>query len=114
DPEIRSTKTGKTVANFALATNNEWRDSDGEEQRSVDFHRIIAWQGLGENCGKHLRKGSAIYIEGRIHNRSYEDKDKKRQYITEITADRVNFIQTKNTKEGQKVVIEETGELVEA
>lgn len=104
---MRSTTTGKTVTSFPLATNNEWSDDNGERQRTTDFHRIITWQGLGENCGKHLKKGSAVYIEGRIHNRSFEDKDKKRRYVTEITADRVNFIQTKRTKDGEKIGIKE-------
>ncbi len=114
DPEMRSTTTGKTVTNFSLATNNEWRDQDGEMQRTADFHRIIAWQGLGENCGKYLKKGSAVYIEGRLHNRSYDDKEKKRHFVTEVTADKVNFIQTKRTKEGEKVELEETNEAVAA
>ncbi len=113
-PEMRSTKTGKTVTNFSLATNNEWRDEQGEAQRTTDFHKVIAWQNLGEICGKHLKKGSAVYIEGRLHNRSYEDKDNNRRYITEVTADKVNFIQTKRTKQGDKVGLEEAGEPVAA
>ena len=114
DPEVRSTKTGKSVTNFSLATNNEWRDQEGEMQRTADFHRIITWQGLAENCGKHLKKGSAVYIEGRLHNRNYEDKDKKRHYVTEVTADKVNFIQTKRTKDGDKIGVAEQEEAVAA
>ena len=111
NPEMRSTTTGRTVTQFPLATNNEWFDEDGEKQKSADFHRIITWQGLAENCGKHLKKGSAVYVEGRLHNRSYEDKDKKRHYVTEVTADRVHFIQTKRTKDGEKVGIREEEEV---
>ncbi|MBT5016664.1 single-stranded DNA-binding protein [Candidatus Peregrinibacteria bacterium] len=113
-PEMRSTKTGKTVTNFSLATNNEWQNQEGEQQKTTDFHKVIAWQGLGEICGKHLKKGSPVYIEGRLHNRSYEDKEKNRRYVTEVTADKVNFIQTKSTKDGEKVGLKEAGEPVAA
>jgi single-strand DNA-binding protein len=112
DPEMCSTKTGKTVTNFSLATNNEWFDQEGEKQKTTDFHRIIAWQNLGQNCGKHLLKGSAVYIEGRLHNRSFEDKDKKRRYVTEVTADKVHFLQTKRTKDGEKIGIKSEEEVV--
>jgi len=107
DPEMRTTPTGKVVTSFPLATNNEWRDSEGARQRTTDFHRIISWQGLAQICGKNLKKGSAVYVEGRLHNRSYEDKSKTRHYVTEITADNVNFIHIKKEKEGDKVVLED-------
>lgn len=94
DPELRSTPTGKDVASFSLATNKEWRNPEGEMKRSTDFHRVVAWQGLA-NATRILKKGSSVYIEGQLHTRSYEDKDKKRHFITEINADRVNFIQIK-------------------
>lgn len=111
DPEMRSTKTGKTVTNFPLATSNEWMDQEGERQHTTDFHKIIAWQGLGENCGKHLKKGSAVFVEGRLHNRSYEDKDEKRHFITEVTAEKVHFIQSKRTKDGERIGIKEEEEM---
>lgn len=112
DPEMRSTKTGKTVTNFSLATSNEWLDQEGEKQHTTDFHKIIAWKGLGENCGKHLKKGSAVFVEGRLHNRSYEDKDEKRHFITEVTAEKVHFIQSKRTKDGERIGIKEEEEVV--
>jgi len=107
DPEMRTTPTGKVVTSFALATNSDWRDSEGKRQRTTDFHRITAWQGLGTICGKNLKKGSAIYVEGRLHNHSYEDKNKSRHYVTEINADSVNFIRIKKEKEGDKVVLDD-------
>lgn len=114
DPEVRSTKSGKNVANFAIATNNVWHNDDGERQTTADFHRVIAWQGLAEQCEKYLSKGSPVYIEGRIHNRSYEDKDNQRRFFTEITAERVNFIQTKRAKDGEQVMLREEEEPVAA
>jgi len=62
---------------------------------------------LGTICGKNLKKGSAVYIEGRLHNHSYEDKNKTRHYVTEINADSVNFIRIKKEKEGDKVVLDD-------
>lgn len=114
DPEVKATATGKTVTTFPLATHSEWNDLNGERQKNTDFHRIVAWQGLADTCGKKLKKGSAIYMEGRIHNRSYEDGDKKRHYLTEITAERINFIQIKKGKEGDDVSLEESEEKVAA
>lgn len=94
-PELSKTKTGKSVSHFALATNNEWFDSEGVAQRSVDFHRIVAWEGLAQLCEKNLTKGSPVYVEGRLTNRCYESKDKSRRYITEVVADRINILSWK-------------------
>ncbi len=99
DPELRSTKSGKNLATFSVATNAEWKDTNGEKQKRADFHRIVAWQGLGENCAKYLKKGSAVFVEGELHNYSYEDKDKQRRSYTEITAGDVHFLQSKKTEE---------------
>jgi len=92
DPELRTTKSGKDVSSFAVATNNEWFDSDGVQQKSVDFHRVVAWEGLAKLCSQHLKKGSPIYIEGRLTNRSYEGNDKLRHYITEVIANNVHIL----------------------
>lgn len=113
DPEARSTQSGKTLTNFSLATDNQWRDKDGKLQKSTDFHRVTAWQRLGETCEKYLKKGSPIYLEGQLHNRSYEGKDKEKHYTTEITAERVEFLKTTKGKEGEKIMIEETEEMAE-
>jgi single-strand DNA-binding protein len=103
DPELRSTKSGKNLAAFAVATNAEWKDANGEKQKRTDFHRVIAWQGLGVNCDKYLKKGSAVFVEGKIHNHSYEDKEKQRRTLTEITAEDVHFIQGRKPNEAVAV-----------
>lgn len=105
DPQVKSTKTGKQVVNFALATNNEWFDHNGEMQRSVDFHRIVAWEKLADICGKYLAKGSPVLLEGRIVNRSYEGKDKMRHYVTEVVVNNLHLLQWK--KEGNSVEAKE-------
>lgn len=104
DPEARKTKAGKTVVNFPLATNRDWYTQEGEKREETDFHRIIAWQKLGEICCKYIRKGSGIFVEGRISNRSYEDKTGNRKFITEIIADGINILTWRKTEEGTNEV----------
>lgn len=101
DPDLRETTTGKKVANFALATNRQWKNPDGEQKRTTDFHRVIAWHRLGEICGEYLKKGSSIYLEGMIKNRSYETKEGETKYVTEIVAKDVNILTWKKNKDGQ-------------
>ncbi len=93
DLELKSTKTGKSVTSFAIATNNEWFDAEGELMKSTDFHRIVAWDHLAELSSKFLQKGSPIYLEGRLTNRSYEGKDNMTHYITEVVATHVTLLQ---------------------
>lgn len=98
DPELKKTKTGKSVSSFALATNNEWYDSDGQLKRTTDFHRIVAWEKLAEICCKHLKKGSPVYMEGRLTNRSYEGKDKVQYFVTEVVAGSLHILKWETEK----------------
>lgn len=109
DPELRTTKNQKRVTHFALATNNEWFDAEGELKKSVDFHRVVAWDGLAEVCTRHLHKGSPIFIEGRLTNRAYEGNDKLTHYITEVVANNVTLLdwQKEANPESEKVRTEE-------
>lgn len=84
DPQIKVTKSGKSVSSFSIATNNEWYDDEGETKKSADFHRIVAWEKMAELCSNHLKKGSPVMVEGRLTNRSYEGADKNTHYITEV------------------------------
>ena len=87
DPELRYTTSGTAVATFSLATNEAWRDADGNTQERTEWHNIVAWKKLAEICGEWLKKGKTVYIEGRIQTRSYEDKNTgTKRYITEIVA----------------------------
>lgn len=110
NPDLKSTKSGKQVASFALATNNEWYDHDGELQRSVDFHRIVAWEKLADITGRFLSKGCPVLLEGRLTNRSYEGKDKMRHYITEVVVNNLHLLQWK--KENNSVEAKELAETV--
>jgi len=93
DPEIRYTPGGAAVANFTMATSEEWRDKEtGEKQERTEWHRIVAWRRLGEICGEYLKKGSQVYIEGRIQTRDWEDRDGVRRYTTEIIAQSMQML----------------------
>lgn len=100
DPEMRETSTGKPVANFSLATNRQWKDDSGKKINATDYHRVVAWKRLGEVCGEYLKKGSAIYLEGALKNRSYETKEGEKKYLTEIVANNIKFLKLKNDKDG--------------
>ncbi len=86
DPELRSTPGGTSVASFTLATNESWTDKDGTKQDRTEWHRIVVWRRLAEICGQYLRKGSQVYIEGRLQTRSWEDKQGNQRKTTEIVA----------------------------
>jgi len=84
DPELRYTASGQAVATFSLATTEKFKNKGGEQQERTEWHNIVAWGPLAEICGKYLTKGKQIYCEGRIQNRSYDDRDGNKRYITEI------------------------------
>jgi len=87
DPEVRYTSSSVPVATFSIATNESWQDQDGNTQERTEWHNIVTWRKLAEICHQYLRKGSKIYIEGRIQTRSYDDKNTgAKKYITEIVA----------------------------
>src|SRR5438876_12421030 len=92
DPEVRFTQTGSAVANFSIATSEQWNDRDGKRQERTEWHNIVVWGKQGELCGQYLAKGRQVYVEGSIRTRSYDDKEGNRRYITEIIAQRVQFL----------------------
>jgi single-strand DNA-binding protein len=86
DPQLKYTPSGKANVNFNMATNAVWKDQDGNQQEKTDWHRISAWGKLAEVMGEWLKKGSYVYIEGRLQTRSYEDANGVKKYITEVVA----------------------------
>lgn len=93
DPEIRYTQDGQAVANFTVATSEQWRDKNtGEKRERTEWHRIVAWGRTAEICGEYLAKGKQIYIEGRIQTREWEDKDGIRRYTTEIVVSQMQML----------------------
>lgn len=87
DPEARTTPDGTPVTTFSVATNLRWTDANGNRQEKVEYHNIVAWRKLAEICGQYLRKGSKVYVEGRIQTRQWEDQQKQKRYRTEIIAE---------------------------
>jgi len=92
DPEVRYTQTGSAVANFSIATSEQWNDRDGKKQERTEWHNIVVWGKTAEHCGQYLSKGRQVFIEGSIRTRSYDDKSGNKRYITEIVAQRVQFL----------------------
>ncbi len=88
DPELRTTPTGQTVCSFGLATNRMWKDRQtGERKQSVEFHNIVAWSGLAQTIGQFVKKGSRLYIDGRLQTRTWDDPAGQKRNRTEITAE---------------------------
>ena len=92
DPEVRFTPGGQPVANFTIATNESWKDKNGQQQERTEWHRIVVWGKLAELCGEYLKKGRQAYVEGRIQTREWNDKEGKKNYTTEIVANTVQFL----------------------
>ncbi|HUX85153.1 MAG TPA: single-stranded DNA-binding protein [Chitinophagaceae bacterium] len=86
DPEVQVLEGNISVAKFSLATTETFRDRSGRQISQTEWHTVVLWRGLAELAQKHLHKGSLVYIEGRLH-RSWEDKDKKKKFATEIVGD---------------------------
>jgi len=92
DPELKYTPGGRAVCNFSLATDRRWTGQDGQKDKSTTWHNIVAWAKQAEVMKEYLQKGKEVYIEGRIDNRSYEDKDGNKRYISEVVVERFQFI----------------------
>ncbi len=95
DPEMKQIPGGQVVASFGIATNFTWKDQSGEQQSRTEFHNIVAWRRLAEICGQYLKKGSKIFIEGRLQTRSWEGEDGVKRYRTEIVADNMIMLDKK-------------------
>jgi single-strand DNA-binding protein len=96
DPELRSTQSGSAVANITLATSESWRDKETQETKErVEWHRVIFFGRLAEVVNEYLRKGSQVYVEGRIQTRKWQDKDGNDRYTTEIVANEMQMLGSK-------------------
>jgi single-strand DNA-binding protein len=90
-PEIQSTQTGRKVCKLSLATSRIWKGQDGSKKEETNFHNIILWERLAEVAGNYATKGALLLVEGRIQNRSWDDKEGKKRYITEIIAESIQL-----------------------
>lgn len=100
-PEIRYTNTGTGVANFNLATSENWNDKNGQKQERTEWHRIVVWGKLAELCEKYLDKGRQCFVEGRLQTRSWDDKDGNKRYTTEVVATTVQFLGGQSAQAGR-------------
>ena len=91
DPELKALPSGAAVCSFSLATNRVWKDKAGVKQESVDYHNIVLFAKLADLAAQYLKKGSSVMIEGRMQTRTWDDKDGKKNYRTEIIGDNMQF-----------------------
>jgi len=109
DPELSTTTNGVAVCRFSIAVSRRYSNSDGE--RETDFLNIVVWRSLGENCHKFLKKGSKVGVVGNIQSRSYDASDGTKRYVTEIVAEEVEFLSTRNADEQPKSSNDEVSKL---
>jgi len=99
DPELKHTENNKSVCSFGLAINRNWTNGEGEKKEETDFHRIVAWGKLGEICHQYLKKGRLVYVEGRLHSRSFTDNEGITKSATEIVIDDMQMLDRKPQEE---------------
>ncbi len=95
DPEIKTTPSGQTVTTLGVATNRRWKDKEGQKQEQVEYHNVVLWRKLAEIAGQYIKKGSKIYIEGRLQTRSWDDQSGAKRYKTEIVGDSMIMLDSK-------------------
>ncbi|OGV71760.1 MAG: single-stranded DNA-binding protein [Methylophilales bacterium RIFCSPHIGHO2_02_FULL_57_10] len=92
DPEMRYMPSGEAIANLRIATTDTWKDKSGEKQERTEWHRVVFFGRQAEVCGEYLKKGSAIYVEGSLQTRKWQNKEGQDQYTTEIRGDRMQML----------------------
>jgi single-strand DNA-binding protein len=98
DPEVRYTPDGAMVTNFRIATDEQWKDKNGEKVQKTEWHKVVAFGKLAEICGKYLVKGKLVYLEGRIQTRAWDDKEGVKRYTTEIVASNMQMLDSKGQR----------------
>ncbi len=100
DPEVRYMPNGDAVANYSIATTETWKDKNGMRQEKTEWHNIVMYRRLAEIAGEYLKKGSSVYIEGRLQTRKWQDKQGNDRYTTEIVADQMQMLGGRNSGGG--------------
>src|SRR3954471_12822500 len=101
NPEVRYTPSGAAVANFSVATNENWTDKQGQKQERTEWHRVVVWGKLAELCSQYLTKGRQVYLEGRLQTREWEDKTGVKKFTTEVHAQTVQFLGGQGASAGE-------------
>ena len=97
DPEVRYMPNGNAVANFSVATSESWKDQQGQLQERTEWHRISVYKRLAEIAGEYLRKGSKVYLEGKLQTREWQDQQGQKRYTTEIIANELQMLDSRNS-----------------
>lgn len=96
DPEMKQIPGGQVVTSFGVATNFSWNDQSGQKQSKTEFHNIVAWRKLAEICGQYLKKGTKVFVEGKLQTREWEGEDGVKRFRTEIVADNMIMLDRKD------------------
>jgi len=102
DPEVRHLENGAAVANFPVATTESYKDKNGNRQEQTEWHNIVLWRGLAQVAEQYLKKGSQVYIEGKIRSRSWQDKEGNTRYTTEIVGDNMTMLGSRGENSASK------------
>lgn len=112
DPDIRTTEQGVKVAQFPLATSERYKDREGNQHEQTEWHSVVAWRHLADICDNYVKKGTHLFIEGKIKTRSWEDKEGTKRYVTEIVADNIQMLGKRDS--GQQASVTEAAAHVAA
>ena len=108
DPEVRYLDNGVAVANLSLATSENYKNKDGEKVTQTEWHDIVLWRGLAEVAEKYLKKGSSVYIEGKLRTNKWVDKDENTRYKTEVLADKLTMLgRSQNQEQSSEITSED-------
>ena len=109
-PEVRYTPDGVPVANFSLATSESWNDrTSGEKQERTEWHRLVLWRKLAEIAGQYLKKGSKIYVEGKLQTRSWDDQSGQKRYTTEVVVNDMQMLDSRADGSGGRAASRDPG-----
>lgn len=95
DPEVRRLESGAAVGKFTMATDESYKDKEGNKVEQTEWHNVVVWRGLAEVAERFLKKGMLVYVEGKLTHRSYMDKDNQKRYITEVVANNFQMLERK-------------------
>jgi len=104
DPEMRYTPTGRPVTSFSVATSRNWVTSEGEQREATEWFRVVAWGNLAEICNRYLRKGSRVYVEGRLQTRSWDNQG-QRHYRTEVVANEMVLLDSREPRLAEEYMV---------
>lgn len=109
DPDLRFMPNSDAVCNFSIATTENWKNKDGQKQEKTEWHNIVIYRKLAEIAGEYLKKGRPVYVEGRLQTRKWQDKDGNDRYTTEVVADSMQMLGSKDSNDAKPASAPQTG-----